>query len=176
MILDEVSRMVKEDTPIIQLGNQWLEKNVGNILKRGVYTSQILRLAGRFLIILREIKPLNGHAQSALWDYLKPVHFNAVVEACILTASPLDDEESLKARNAIKLGYDIKILLSGKIGLFIIQNDPESQDAAEKMMKLMEIYWGTRVTKAARVIYEKRRYYAEKISQSQKTYSAYTCT
>lgn len=40
MILDEVSNVVKGDTLIIQLG-----KHVGNILKRGVYTSQIVRLA-----------------------------------------------------------------------------------------------------------------------------------
>ena len=52
MILDEVSNVVNGDTLIIQLGTQWLEKNVGNILKRGVDTSQIVRLVGRFLFSL----------------------------------------------------------------------------------------------------------------------------
>ena len=61
MILDEVSNVVKGDTLIIQQGKQWLKKNVGNILKRGVYTSQIVRLVGRFLLNLRKIKPMNSN-------------------------------------------------------------------------------------------------------------------
>ena len=164
MILDEVSNVVKGDTLIIQLGNQWLEKNVGNILKRGVYTSQILRLVGRFLLNLRKIKPIPGNREPSVWDYLRSQYFESIVEACILTASPfLDDEEQLKSpSNAIKLGYDIKRLLNGKIGLAIMASDTSSQEDATKVLKLMEIYWGTKVTKAARVMLEARRFYAEK--------------
>ena len=56
MVPDEVSAAVKADILIIQLENQWMEINVGNVLKRGTYTSQILRLVGRFLPNLRKIK------------------------------------------------------------------------------------------------------------------------
>ena len=34
-VSDEVSAIVKADVLIIQLENQWMEKNVGNVLKRG---------------------------------------------------------------------------------------------------------------------------------------------
>jgi len=164
MILDEVSHVVKGDTLIIQLGNQWLEKNVGNILKRGVYTSQIVRLVGRFLLNLRKIKPIPGNSEPPIWEYLKPQYFDSIVEACILTASPfLDDEEQLKSpSNAIKLGYDIKRLLNGKIGLAIMASDTSSQEDATRVLKLMEIYWGTKVTKTARVMLEVRSFYAGK--------------
>ncbi|XP_060584452.1 uncharacterized protein LOC132740548 isoform X2 [Ruditapes philippinarum] len=164
MTSDEVGKTVKGDQLIVQLGNQWLEKNVGNVLKRGIYTSQIMRLVGRFLLNLRKICPQSNIQEPSLWQYLKPEYFNDIVNATVLTASPISDEDdSLQApSNAIKLGYDLKRLLNGKIGLAIMDHDEQSQSDAGKVLKLMDIYWGSRVTKAARVLLDERRYYAEK--------------
>ncbi|XP_055958224.1 protein IWS1 homolog, partial [Patella vulgata] len=160
MHMDAIGKVVREDSLIIQLGNQWMEKNVGNRLKRGSYTSQILRLVGRLLINLRNIKPLPAGEEQSLWNYLKPSHFDAIVEATLMTAAPdMDDEEDLKKpSNAVKLGFDIKRLLNGKIGLSIIREDKASRAHAEDLLKTMEVYWGTRVTKLSRVLLEQRHY------------------
>ena len=57
MIHDDVGELAHEDELIIALGYQWLEKNVGNKLKRAKYTSQVMRLSGRLLCQLKKIKP-----------------------------------------------------------------------------------------------------------------------
>ena len=96
---------------------------------------------------------------------MKPEHFNSIVDAAILTAAPVEDDDDDilgSPSNAIKLGYDIKRLINGKIGLSIMSKDPNSQADAENLIKLMNIYWGTKVTKHARVILEERRFYAAK--------------
>jgi len=159
MNLDEVGKVVREDPLLIQLGNQWMQKNVDNKLKRGSYTSQILRLCGRMLLNLRKIKPLKD-SKVSLWDYLKPEYFEALVEATIMTATPsIDDEEELeKPSNAVKLGYDIKRLINSKIGMAIMQNDLKGREEAELLLKTMEIFWGTKVTKLSRVLLERRKY------------------
>lgn len=166
MTPDEVSKVAQNDILVIQLGNQWMERVRGNILKRGSYTSQIMRLVARFLLNLRKIKDIPGNGEKSLWEYLKPEHFNLLVDAAIRTAVPLDDnleDDALKSpSNAIKLGYDVKRVINGKIGLAIMKSDMESQKEAESLFKLMNIYWGSKVTKHARVILEERRFYAEK--------------
>ncbi|KAH3754703.1 hypothetical protein DPMN_189384 [Dreissena polymorpha] len=159
---DEIGKVAQSDTFIIQLGNQWMEKNIGNKLKRGVYTSQIMRLCGRFLLNMRKLKPLKDHAdleKDAMWDYLKPMHFEYLVQAALLTCSPkLDKEENLSApSNALKLGHDLKRMCNGKIGLAIIHDDKKSREQAADVLQLMQVYWVTRITKAVRVMLVARR-------------------
>ena len=164
MLTDEVGQVARADKLIIQLGNQWMEKNVGNKLKRGVYTSQILRLVAKFLIAVRKLKPLSELSVASMWDYLKPEHFQTLVQATIITAMPyMDDEENLASPSyAIKLGYDLKRLINGKIGLSIIGEDQNSRKHAEDLLKLMEVCWGTRITKTAKIILEEMRFNADK--------------
>lgn len=159
MKMDRVGQVAREDPLIIHLGNQWIQKNVGNKLKRGAYTSAIMRLVARMLLNLRKLKPI---ADPCMSNYLKSEHFDAVCKATILTcASQMDDEEDLlKPSNAIKLGFDLKRLVDGKIGnaLRLSNKNRQEQEEAEDFLKMMNIYWGTRITKLARVILSERKY------------------
>lgn len=155
---DDIGKVVREDSLIIQLGNVWMQKNIDNKLKRGTYTAQIIRLVGRMLLNLRKVKPLDDG--DGLWDYLKAEHFDALVEATLKTAAPdLNDEEVLeKPSNAIKLGYDLKRLINLKIGMAIMHNDKRSKEDAENLLRTMNIFWPTKVTKLARVLLDQRKY------------------
>lgn len=169
---DQVGQVVRKDPLLIQLGNEWMQKNVDNKLKRGSYTSQILRLVGRMLINLGKVKPLDSGGQgkdsggqgkaAQLWDYLKPEHFDALAEATLLTASPTTDESLRNPSNAIKLGYDIKRLINFKVGMSIMQNNASSREEAENLLKTMDIFWSTKVTKLARVLLRQRQYSKKK--------------
>ena len=160
---DEVGLVARGDRLIVMLGNQWLEKNIGNALKRGKYTSQVIRLAARLLVSLRTVYPL-PEAKNTMDDYLKPSYFDAIIEATLLTAAPnMDDVDDLaKPSNAIKLGFDVKRMINAKLGLAIQNDAPEARKEAEDLLKLMELFWGTRVTKLARVLLEQRHYYRSK--------------
>ncbi|XP_021353744.1 uncharacterized protein LOC110450516 [Mizuhopecten yessoensis] len=162
MKVDEVGTVARNDPLIVQLGNQWIQKNIGNTLKRGSYTSQIMRLVARLLLHLRKIKPLNE--EPTMWNYLKPSHLDEIIKATLMTASQsVDNEEDIqKPSNAIKLGYDIKRLLNGKIGLAIKSGDKASRQDAEDLLKAMSVYWGTSVTKMSRVLLEQRHYAKDK--------------
>ena len=76
------------------------------------------------------------------------------------TAAPdLNDEEVLeKPSNAIKLGYDLKRLINLKIGMAIMHNDKRSKEDAENLLRTMNIFWPTKVTKLARVLLDQRKY------------------
>jgi len=162
MHLDDIGNAARQDHLIIMLGNQWMDKNVGNRLKRGRYTSQVMRLAAKLLINLRKIQPLNSPANN-MNDYLKPEYFETIVKATLLASlSNLDDEDELQSpSNALKLGYDITRLINIKIGLAIQFRNSLVQEEAEKLLQLMRIFWPTRVTKLARVILLERQYNKE---------------
>ncbi|XP_069109552.1 uncharacterized protein [Argopecten irradians] len=158
MLNDEVGKVAREDPLLIHLGNIWMEKNVDNKLKRGCYTSQILRLVARLFLQLKEMKPLADG--KTLWDYLQPQYFDVLAEATLSIADPSkeDAEDLAKPSNAVKLGYDLKRLINCKIGLSIMGNDQKSRQDAEDLLKTMQIFWGSKVTKLARVLLERRKY------------------
>ena len=158
---DEIGMIAREDKLIIAFGNQWMEKNIGNKLKRGKYTSQIMRLHARFLFNLRQIAP---HTSDSLWDYLTESNFDNIVKATLVTASVnVEDEEDLeKPSNAKKLGFDIKRSVNIKIGLSVIEKDQESKAEAENLKQVMSVFWGTKVAKLARCILEERHFNSTK--------------
>ena len=154
MKMDSVGNVARKDPLIIHLGNQWMQKNVGNKLKRCAYTSAIMRLLH---VNLRKLKPLPDPCMS---NYLTSKHFDTVFHATILTsASNIDDEEDLlKPSNALKLGFDLKRLADGKIGHALTTGNKAEREEAEDFLKMMQIYWGSRITKLAIVILEQRKY------------------
>ena len=89
---DEIGKVARKDSLIIMLGNQWLQKNVGNRLKRGRYTSAVMRLASKLLINIRKLQP----SENNMSDYLKPENFDNIVKATLLSAVVnIDDEEEM---------------------------------------------------------------------------------
>ena len=69
------------------------------------------------------------------------------------------DETDLDSpSNAIKLGFDLKRLINIKIGMCIEQGHLKERQEAEDVLTLMNIFWGSRVTKLARVLLEERRF------------------
>ena len=157
---DEVGLLARQDPLIIGLGNQWLEKNVGNPLKRGKYTSQVMRLNATNLLHMRTVKPLENNST---WDYLKPQHFDDVATATLMTAaSTMDNDEDLvKPSNAIKLGFDIKRMLNIKAALAIMDGDNDSRKDVEDFRIIMNTFWATKITKLARVILLDRQFNKE---------------
>ena len=157
---DEVGDVARSDRLVIVLGNQWMEKNIGNTLKRGKYTSEIMRLVARLLIALRKV----AGKQMSMWDFLNPENFDNIVKATLMVAAAdMDDEDDLLyPSNARKLGFDIKRLCNLKIGLCIQGKDQQGQNDSENLMKLMNIFWGMRVAKLANVLLEERQFNSTK--------------
>ena len=87
-----------------------------------------------------------------MWDFLnsrETENFDNIVKATLMVAAAdMDDEDDLLyPSNARKLGFDIKRLCNLKIGLCIQGKDQQGQNDSENLMKLMNIFWGTRVAK-----------------------------
>ena len=61
-----------------------------------------------------------------------------------------DNEYLENPSHAIKLGHDIKRIVNIKIGVAIMVKDREAEEDTERFLKLMSVFWGTRVTKLAR--------------------------
>lgn len=159
---DDVGTLARKDDLIVMLGNMWMDKNIGNRLKRGKYTSAVMRLNARFLLNLRKLAPLQGNpdSSSTMSTYLAPENFNSIVKAALLTASStMDDDEDLGTpSNALKLGFDLKRLISIKLGLAVMRKNVEERKDAEELLCLMNVFWGTRVTKLARVLLDERHF------------------
>jgi hypothetical protein len=158
MHVDEISSIAKKDTLIVCLGNQWFVKNLGNRLKRGKYTGQIMRLAAR---LLKNLRGLGNHHN--MWDFLVPDEFTNLVKATLMTAKPNADLDEYVAcdletpSNAKKLSHDIRRLLNIKIGMAIEAKDRTAERDAEQVLKLIDVFWAERVTKLATVVLERRR-------------------
>ena len=149
---DEIWQICRSNELIISLGNLWMEKNVSHKLKRGRLTSQIMRLLDS---IRKETK-----TNYSMSDYLKPFFFNDVVRATLLTAGVAEDcnEDLRRPSNAVKLEYDIKRMISIKIGFSLMEKNTNSQQEAEDFLKTMKVFWGTRVAKLARTILCERQF------------------
>ena len=154
---DEVGEIVRSDFIILKLGKMWITKNVGNILKRGKYTSQVLRLVGHFL---KHYRKITDSPSATLWQALRSQNYHNIVYAVITTAThDLENVDELKApSNSIKMGFEIKRAIAVKVAESILSNDPASRDDAEALLKVVNIYWTTDVTKLARHVLLDRQF------------------
>ncbi|XP_055956953.1 uncharacterized protein LOC126821491 [Patella vulgata] len=155
MKMDNIGKVAREDPLIVQHGNYWMQKNVGNKLKRGAYISQIMRLCARLLINLREY-PISE--EPTLWSYLKASHLDNIVKATLKVADAISDDNLQKPSNARKLGFYIKRVINCQIGIAIMTNNETSRKEAEDLLKTMEIFWGTRIAKLSNVLLEEKKY------------------
>lgn len=161
MTYDDIGKVALHDDLIICLGNMWMTKNIGNKLKRKYYTSSRMRDTARLLMNLR-IK--TGNTEYSMMDFLIPEHFDDVAFAALQTASPgFDDMEDLKSPStAIKLGYDVKRMVTAKMGIAIRNRNLEERKLCADFLRLMEMEWSLKVTKTAHVILQVRRFNKDK--------------
>ncbi|XP_033725242.1 uncharacterized protein LOC117315207 [Pecten maximus] len=156
MLEDNVCKVSKEDSLIVSLGNQWMLRNKGNAIMRKYYTSSVMRLAAKLKLALQHL----DNSTKDLDEYFQPSNFDVVVKGALRCCFPADaDEEELKSpSNAIKLGHDIKRLVSAKLAKALMAGNACKKKEAEEFLKLMEIEWGLRVTKLARIILNERAF------------------
>ena len=83
-----------------------------------------------------------------------------MVYAVITTAThDLQNVTELKApSNSIKMGFEIKRALAIKVAESILSKDITSRDEAEELLKVVNIYWSTDVTKQAKVVLLDRQF------------------
>ncbi|OWF39286.1 hypothetical protein KP79_PYT22706 [Mizuhopecten yessoensis] len=157
---DDVGHEAKSDELIVQLGNQWMLRNRGNEIMRKYYTSSVMRLVAK---LKKHCRTITNLKDENLDGFLKPKHFDAVVQAALWCFSVNGDEEDLLSpSNCIKLGHDIKRMLSTKLATAIKNDDDLKRKEVEGFTKLMDIEWGLRVTKLARSILNDRTFNQER--------------
>ncbi|OWF49392.1 hypothetical protein KP79_PYT01076 [Mizuhopecten yessoensis] len=179
---DEVAKVAKNDSLIVTLGNTSMLRNAGNKVMRRYYTSSVMRLAAKFKMELlgmdctdlREEKNKDDCDQGEgkdgnsmkkeLSEFLRPQCFDMIVAAALkCSCQDAMDEEDLKTpSNALKLGYDIKKMVSAKLGRALMKDDAGNQKDAEGLLKLMDMEWGVRVNKLARIALTERSFNAER--------------
>ncbi len=80
---------------------------------------------------------------------IKPKHFDTVVMAALTCAN---------AKDALKLGFDLKRLASIKLGRAIMKEDEKKRKEAEDFLTLMTMQWSMRVSKLARTKLNERSF------------------
>jgi len=78
MIGDGISNIAKQHDLIVNLGNQWIMRNRGNVIMRKNYTSTIMQLAAKLKIACQKL------SQTSL-DYA-PKYFEIVLKLLCLAA------------------------------------------------------------------------------------------
>ena len=81
---DEVGEIARKDEIIMRLGGVWIKKNLGNELKRGKYTTQVMRLIAT---LLRNFRCLTGIKECSMWDALTSDYYRPLVYAVLTTAT-----------------------------------------------------------------------------------------
>lgn len=159
MTNDIISKTAQQDPLIICLGNTWMCRNIGNKLKRKYYTSSRMREAARLLLNASDLLDSN----LSMSDLLCPENFDYVAKGALITASPGFDDEDLQAPStAIRLGYEIKRMLSAKWTEGIKSKDDAAANDSKSFLKLMKFEWSTKVTKLATVTFQVRSFNKEK--------------
>ena len=154
---DKLAKIAKNDGIIVSLGNQWMQRNIGNRIMRKYYTSSVMRLAAQLKVHLQLIT----HDKTAsLEEFIHPKNFDHFVKAALKCAKQDDeDEEEIKSpSNAIKLGYDIKRMASAKLGEALKTGNEVKTSEAKDFLKLMTLNWGLQVTKLSRVVLSERNF------------------
>ncbi|XP_033751889.1 uncharacterized protein LOC117335804 [Pecten maximus] len=184
MTRDVISKTAQNDQLIMALGESWLRRNRGNPEKRKYYASTRMRLCARLILALPDVKSdektdlkdgnegdedvdLEEQVPKAddpkgLWCYLKPKHFDDLVLAAVKCAIPnADDEEDLLApSNAIKLKYDLHRLINSKWAMIVKNGSADDEEArgCKTLRALMDLEWGEKVTRFARLVLARRKY------------------
>lgn len=191
MTNDNVSKVAQGDPLIMALGDSWVRRNMSNVEKRKYYASSRMRLMARMLIQLHMMKKSdsadetpdmnsteclmedsaqNDEKQSssttdnspAMFDFLRPCHFDDVVIATLRCSFPnADDMEELSApSNALKLKYDIMRMVNSKWAFIVKKTDETNKYALEcqAFLKLMDVQWKEKVTVYAHAVLNRRRY------------------
>ena len=167
---DEIGSIARDDDLIVIIGNHWMNKLVGNELNRPYYTSSIMRLCAHLLKNLRMLGPVEKQATSyeteenTLSDYIRPQYFDKAVSAALMCAqADMDDLEELgKPSNAIKIGYELKRIVSVKLGQAIRNRDNLTKEECRDYQHLLTAEWSARVTKRAQVTLRERQFNQEK--------------
>lgn len=156
MQLDNISKIAKTDTLIVNLGNQWMMRNRSNEINRKYYTSSVMRLNAKLKLAYQVMK----NTKEDMDYFLQPKFFATVLKGALKCCDFDDvDEEDLKAPiNAIKLGYDLKRMLDAKLAKAIKHDNDKKRKEAKDFRKLMEIEWSLKVTKLARSILNERSF------------------
>ena len=154
---DDVGMVAKNDDLIVALGESWLRRNLPNVEKRKYYTSQRMRLAAKLKM---EVHKEIMDESATMWQIMSPKFFDDVCMSAIKCCIPFsDDIEDLSSpSNALKLKYDVKRLINAKWAFAIKKGDEEAEKECQKFVQLMDIEWGEKVTKLARMVLDQRRY------------------
>lgn len=152
---DGTTLIVRNDNLILKVGENLYMKH-GRDQKQ--YISQEVRLLGRLVQSLRKIGVnKNGY----LTDYLKPSMFDTIVEAAqeLAGVQESDDKFSFNTPSvALKLGPVLKKCCVVLKGHALRNSDEIGERDAERLQKLIEEEWKTKVTSVAlRSIKEKKR-------------------
>ena len=86
---DNLAKIAKNDAVIVSLGNQWMQRNIGNRIMRKYYTSSVMRLAAQLKVHLQLI---TNDKTASLEDFIHPKNFDHFVKAA-LTCAKQDDED-----------------------------------------------------------------------------------
>ena len=135
----------------------WLKKNIGNLLKRGKYTKQMMRLIATFL---RNFRKITGQQDVQMWDVLTSANYKCIAYAVLTTAThDIEDISELKApSNAVKMGFEIKRMISIKVAESVLSKKPEARADAEELLLVVNTYWATDVTKLAKTVLMDRQF------------------
>ena len=158
---DHISSVAKSDDLIVQLGNSWMRRNVGNKAMRKYYTSSIMRLAARLLIELRKLQVDEDLKRSlSFFEACRPDNYKHFITAVLQTCGPIDDDLTSPS-NAIKLSYDIRRLAEMKMSRAMDDTDTERGDRrrkeAKRFLTKMQISWCIDVKKLAKHVLSERQ-------------------
>ncbi len=129
------------------LGNDWMERNRANTVNRRYYTSAIMRLMARLLIVLRSVDKGNKD----LADYISPGSYGDLVNATMTVSGVdvFDDECFGAASNAIKLKYDLMRVANIKIVDAIINKDDTARKDGEDFLYVIKHRWSNNLARVA---------------------------
>ncbi|XP_033757856.1 uncharacterized protein LOC117340214 [Pecten maximus] len=155
---DDLTECAQTDDLIVALGEVWLMENVGNRIRRKNFTSFRMRLAARLLLLIREQLHLKDASMSSV---LVPKNFDTFVECTLKACDENSENELQNPSTAIKLGYGLSRLSSLKLGFSIKESNELCKQEATDFLRLLQLEWGVKVTKLARVTLEERHFNKE---------------
>ena len=159
---DNITNTVLEDQIILMLGDIWLSKNIDNKRKRKHYASYHMRLAGRLLVLLREMTNLS----LPMSDFLAPKYFDAFVgctlKACDAMDKDTEDSDLDHPSTALKIGFDLCRMASVKLGNSIKSGDEQGRLDTTNFLNLMKLEWTVKVTKIAKATLNERQFNVHK--------------
>ena len=87
----EIGKIVRANQLIIALGNSWMVRNLGKIMRKH-YTSSIMQLASQLKLQFKKSVP---DEDPTLQSYLKPEHFESMCKVALAVAGQDDNDEKI---------------------------------------------------------------------------------